>query len=142
MAVSVDTIVVPASPPATGPRELSKATLKRRLRATAKQEFAAWDGRVEDDRCVPDANTYSRELAPLLRIALVFMYRDKSQMLDACRALEKEPSESGGTMLDALQADIDHVSEFVDCMKLLTEGAKARLLVASAALAIEQGLEL
>ncbi|MEQ1771745.1 MAG: hypothetical protein ABL879_18105 [Devosia sp.] len=122
-------------------KTVSKRTLANRLRVTAKQEFAAWDGRVEDDNCVPDGNRYRRELAPLLRLCMVFMYRDKAQMVDACRGLDQQPREGGGTMLDAVQADIDHVSEFVDAMKLLTEGAKARLLVACAAIAVERGVE-
>ncbi|HLV07535.1 MAG TPA: hypothetical protein VKY80_07675, partial [Croceibacterium sp.] len=102
MAVELDTTT------AQEPREVSQRTLNRRLKAAAQQEFAAWDGKIEDDNCVPDAGKYGRDLAPLLRLSLVFMYRDKAQMIEACRGLDAMPCEGGGTMLDALQADIDH----------------------------------
>jgi hypothetical protein len=92
------------------------------------------------DKDIVPSNEDAAPILCELRMALACMFKTKEELVEVVRGLSEEasPSEPDIDLLRAMMLGIDHAKVFAESMTELCVAANARLLAATAVLALEE----
>lgn len=102
----------------------------------ALHQFEAWEGRAEDNNCVPSNREYAEGIGIKLRVCLAIMHKSKAELIEMCeKAWADTDVEDAENVADMMFTHVRQAVVFAECMATLTKAAESRFMVAMAALA-------